>query len=168
MEFIRTNLARLAFAFGILIGVQAPNVATQYEHRVDAHLSEVTLNFAGFQKIADQYFEGNVERLILHHQQSNDRVFQAEAEPIRKLWVRLQHLRAEQAALAGGLAHKLFHLATRADPELREETLDNYVATVPLTMEAIICGLIAAFLLGALVEGLFGAIGLATRRRGRI
>lgn len=169
MRFIRDNLVRLVFAFGILVGVQLPNAVTQYEHRVAAHLSEVTLNFVGFQKIADQYFDGSVERLILHHQQSSDRVFVAEAEPIRKLWLRLQHLQAEQAALAGGLASKVWHLATAADADIRTETVSGYVATVPLTLDAIFCGLLAGFALGALVELLFAALArlTTTRPRGR-
>ncbi|MFZ5724594.1 MAG: DUF2937 family protein [Pseudomonadota bacterium] len=164
MSFIRDNLARVAFALGILVGVQAPNVVTQYEHRVTAHLNEVTVNFAGFQQIADQYFDGSVDRLILHHEQSTDRVFHAEAEPIRKLWQRLQHLRAEQAALSGSFVHQLAHVALRADPELRRETLDGYVATVPLTPTAIVCALVAAFVLGALVDGLLAALGAGFNR----
>lgn len=164
MSFIRDNLARLAFAFGILVGVQAPNAVTQYEHRVAAHLSEVTQNFAGFQKIADTHFNGDVDRLVLHHEQSVDPVFHAEAEPIRKLWRRLQHLRAEQAALSGGFASQLAHLAFNADADIRQETFDGYVATVPLTTTAIICGLIAAFALGALVDGLLAGLGAGLSR----
>ncbi len=163
MDFIRTNLARLAFALGILLGVQVPNLLTQYEHRVDAHLSEVTLNFAGFQKIADEYFEGNVEALILKHEQSNDRVFQAEAKPIRDLWERFQHLQALRAELNGSLFSQLLHLAFNADENIRQETLDGYQATVPLTPDAILCGLLAGFLLGSLVEGVFGSIAYVRR-----
>lgn len=164
MSFIRDNLARLAFAFGILVGVQAPNVVTQYEHRVAAHLSEVTQNFAGFQQIANNYFNGNVEQLVLHHEQSTDQVFHAEAEPIRKLWRRLQHLRAEQAALSGDFVRQLVHVAFNADPDIRQETLDGYAATVPLTTTAIACGLIAAFALGALVDGLLAGFGAGLGR----
>lgn len=165
MDFIRTNLARLAFALGILLGVQAPNLLTQYEHRVDAHLAEVKLNFAGFRKIADEHFEGNVEALILHHEQSSDRVFRAEAKPIRELWERLQHLQAVRTDLGSGLVAQLVHLAFNADASIRRETLDGYEATVPLTPEAIICGLAAGFLMGAIIEGLFASILYARRPR---
>jgi hypothetical protein len=158
MDFIRINLARLGFALGILLGVQAPNLVMQYEHRVVAHLSEATQNFAGFQKIADAYFGGKVTELIRHHEQSSDPVFHAEAAPIRKLWQRLQHLRSEQAALDGSFAGALAHVALAADPELRRETISGYAATVPLTMNAIVCGLIAAFLCGALLDGLWSLL----------
>jgi hypothetical protein len=145
--------------------VQAPNLVSQYEHRVAAHLSEVTQNFAGFQNIADQYFAGNVEALLLHHEQSNDRVFHDEGAVIRKLWDRLQHLQHVQMQLTGGLASKMSHLAFTADADIRRETLDGYQATVPLTADAILCGLLAGFLLGAIIEALFG--GLAYVRRPR-
>lgn len=164
MGFIRNNLARLAFAFGILVGVQAPNAVTQYEHRVAAHLSEVTQNFDGFQRIANTHFNGDVERLLLHHEQSVDQVFHAEAEPIRKLWRRLQYLRAEQAALTGGFVAQLAHVIFNADPDIREETVEGYVATVPLTTTAIACGLIAAFVFGALMDILITGLGAGLNR----
>lgn len=155
MDFIRDNLARLGFALGILIGVQAPNFVTQYEHRVVAHLNEVTRNFAGFQKVADAYFSGNVEALIQHHERSTDPVFHAEAEPIKKLWLRLQQLQAEKAALGSSFVAALSHVALQANPEIRQETVNGYEATVPLTVNAIACGLVAAFLIGALFDGLW-------------
>lgn len=164
MDFIRTNLARLAFALGILLGVQAPNLLAQYEHRVDAHLAEVTRNFAGFQQIADQYFDGNVSALILHHEQSSDRVFHDEGAVIARMWDRLQHLQQVQARLAGGLATKLAHLAFTADDEIRQEAIDGYQATVPLTADAILCGLLAGFLLGGTTEALFGSVTWMRRR----
>lgn len=158
MSFILDNIARLAFALGILVGVQAPNVVTQYEQRVAAHLSEVTRNFAGFQKIANEHFRGNIDQFISHHEKSADPVFKAEVAPIRKLWQRQQHLRAEQAALSGGFVTKLTHVAFRADPDIHKETLNGYVATVPLTITAIACGLIAAFVLGTFVDGLLAGL----------
>lgn len=158
MDFIRNNLARVAFAFGILVGVQAPNFVTQYEHRVVAHLNEVTRNFAGFQKIADQHFDGNVDALILHHEQSTDPIFHDEAEPIRKLWYRLQHLRAEKEAMGSDFVTALSHVALAADPEIRQETRAGYEATVPLTVNAIVCGLIAGFAAGALIDGLWALL----------
>lgn len=163
MDFIRTNLARVAFALGILLGVQAPNLVTQYAQRVSAHLAEATQNFAGFQAVADRYFGGDVEALILHHEQSTDPVFRAEGEPIRKLWRRVEFLRGEQQAMAGDFVARLAHVAFGADPALRAETLDGYEATVPLTTTAITCGLAAAFLLGALVDGLFAVLARTAR-----
>lgn len=160
MDFIRVNLARLGFAIGILFGVQAPNFVMQYEHRVVAHLNEATRNFDGFQKVADAYFGGKVEALIRHHEQSRDRVFQAEAEPIRQLWQRLQHLRAEKAALGSDFVTALAHVALAADPEIRQETVRGYEATVPLTVNAIVCGLLAAFLCGALIDGAWALLAL--------
>lgn len=164
MRFIRDNLARIAFAVGLLVGIQAPNLVSQYEQRVAAHLSEVSLNFSGFQTIADDYFNGDVDRLIQHHQQSIDPVFFAEAEPIRTLWRRLQHLQAEQAALAGSFFTQLIHVAIKADDDLRQETLDGYTATIPLTTAAIICGLIGAFVLAAITDALLALLGSGYNR----
>jgi DNA-directed RNA polymerase specialized sigma54-like protein len=51
------------------------------------------------------------------------------------------------------LVGRLWHLVWRADSDLREQTLLQYSATVPLTQEAVIAGGVVALLTLLLLEG---------------
>src|SRR5580698_10209304 len=98
---IANYLRLIAFAFGLLIGIQAPGFVDQYVKRVSAHQIEVARNFSGFQETANQYFGGDVESLIAHHSASEDAPFRDEARTIQSMYQRLQASTAELAALQG-------------------------------------------------------------------
>ena len=148
-------LRLIVFALGLLIGIQLPGFVDQYVKRVDAHLIEVSRNFAGFQEIADKYFGGDVEALIAHHVASADQAFHDEARSIREMYARLALLRAELAALKGSLAQQILHVAFHPNKEILDETRAAYTYTVPLSPPAVICGVALGALLAMLVEALF-------------
>lgn len=158
----------IAFAFGLLIGVQLPGFVDQYAKRVSAHQIEVSRNFAGFQDTANQYFSGNVDALIAHHQASADAPFQDEAKTIQAMYQRLKEFSAELAALQGPLIKQIFHVALRPNREIFGETRAAYSYTVPLNLPAIETGIIVAVVLAALVEALLiGILRLLRPRRDR-
>jgi hypothetical protein len=159
-------LRLIAFAFGLLIGVQVPGFVDQYVKRVSAHQIEVSRNFAGFQETANQYFGGNVEALIAHHAASEDAPFRDEARTIQGMYVRLKEFTAELAALQGPLIKQIFHVALRPNREIFGETRAEYSYTVPLSLPAIATGIILAVALAALIEALLvGALRLLRPRR---
>lgn len=141
----------------LLAGMQLPHLADQYAKRVDATLREVTINFQPFLIIANQHTGGNVEALIAMHRQSNVAAFKAEGDAIERMYQRKLRFEAEAKALQTHLAGRLWHLAFRADPDLREQTLIQYNATVPLTQDALIAGggvaLVMLLLLEAAMAG---------------
>jgi hypothetical protein len=146
------------FALGLLIGVQVPGFLDQYSKRVSAHYIEATRNFAGFQRTADQYFGGSIEALIAHHESSSDVVFKDEAKSVAALYARLKGLALELGAMSGALPNRLFHVAFHPDEEILQETIAAYSYSVPLNLEAIFCGLVAALLLALLTEALLLAL----------
>jgi hypothetical protein len=161
-------LRLIAFAFGLLIGVQVPGFVDQYVKRVSAHQIEVSRNFVGFQETANQYFGGNVEALIAHHAASEDAPFRDEARTIQAMYQRLKDFNAELAALQGPLLKQIFHVALRPNREIFSETRVAYSYTVPLNLPAIATGIILAVVLAALVEALLvGAVRLLRPRRQR-
>jgi len=159
-------LRLIAFAFGLLIGVQVPGFVDQYVKRVSAHQIEVSRNFAGFQDTANQYFGGNVEALIAHHAASDDPPFRDEGHTIQAMYQRLKDFTAELAALQGSLIRQIFHVALRPNREIFSETRTEYSYTVPLNLPAIATGIIIAVVLAALVEALLlGLLRLLRPRR---
>lgn len=147
-------LRLIAFAVGLLLGVQVPGFVDQYAKRVSAHQIEVAQNFAGFQQTADQYFSGNVDALIAHHNESADLPFRDEGHVIQSMYLRLQNLSAELAAMQGPLIKQMFHVLFRPNREILAETKAAYSYTVPLSPAAIITGLAIGVALAALVESL--------------
>lgn len=151
---LRAYLRLVVFAVGLLAGVQVPAFVDQYAKRVSAHYIEVQRNFAGFQKTADQYFGGDVAALIAHHSTSRDAVFKDEAKTIAALYARLQSLAAELEAMHGTPLARLLHVATSANREILEETVNAYSYTVPLDAPAIVYGVSAALILSVALESL--------------
>lgn len=151
-------LRLIAFAFGLLVGIQVPGFIDQYVKRVSAHQIEVSRNFAGFQETANQYFGGNVEALIAHHTESDDAPFKDEAKTIQAMYQRLKDFTAELAALQGPLIKQIFHVVFRPNREILGETRAEYSYTVPLNLSAIATGIIIGIVLAALLETLFVGI----------
>ena len=137
----------------LLLGVQLPNLADQYSKRVDASLREATLSLQPFLIIANQYTQGDIEALIALHRKSTEAVFRAEADAIERIYKRKLYLDAQAKAMQTHLVGRLWHLVWRADADLREQTLLQYSATVPLTQEALIAGGVVALLTLLLLEG---------------
>lgn len=148
LRYLMVAVACLA----VLLGIQLPNLTDQYAKRVDAHLREVTINLQPFLIIANQYANGSIEELIALHRKSDQQHFRSEGDAIERLFQRKRHFEAEQKALQGRLPGRLLHMAWRGDPELREQTLLQYSAVVPLNQEAIISGAVIALTVLLLIE----------------
>ena len=155
---LRAYLRLVVFALGLLAGVQVPGFVDQYAKRVSAHYIEASKNFAGFQRIADQYFGGSVDALIAHHVSSADAVFHDEARNIEAISARLKRLGSELEAMNRPLFSRIVHVAFRPDKDLLKETIAAYSYTVPLNEDAILYGLATGLLLAAVVESLLVGI----------
>lgn len=136
----------------MLAGMQLPNLADQYEKRVDASLREIQLNFEPFQRIANQHTNGSIESLVQLHRQSAIAPFQAEGEVIDRMNKRRLRLQAQHDAMQGHLYERLWHMWMFADPDLREQTLLQYTPAAPLTKESLIAGGVVALSVLMLLE----------------
>jgi len=151
-------LRLIVFSVGLLVGVQVPGFVDQYVKRVSAHQSEAVRSFSGFQQTANQYFGGDVQALIAHHEASNDPAFKNEAQSIRSLYARLAELSAELDAMRTSLLRQIVHLIVHPDPQILSETRAEYSYTVPLSPSAIVCGVLTGGVLALLAEALLLAV----------
>ncbi|MEX0964492.1 MAG: DUF2937 family protein [Pseudohongiellaceae bacterium] len=169
LSLLKTYSRLLIFAGGLLLGIQVPNFVDQYERRIDAHYREVSANISGFQTTADLLFSGDMQALIAYYQQSNDAVFESDAQSIRNIVDRYKRISDERAALSGGAIAAAIHIALYADEEFIDETFAQYGYTVPLNLSAIQWGLALALLLTIVIDlGLFGCVkcaSLLTRKK---
>lgn len=159
LSLLKTYSRLLIFAGGLLLGIQVPNFVDQYQRRIDAHYLEVSANISGFQSTADLLFAGDMDALIAYYQESNDRVFESDAQSIRSIVDRYARISAERAALSGGALAAAMHVILYADEEIIGETFDQYGYTVPLNLSAVEWGLAVALILTIAIDlGLFGCI----------
>jgi hypothetical protein len=104
--------------------------------------------------------------LVAHHNESTDPPFHDEGRVIQAMYLRLQNLDAELAAMQKPLISQMFHVLFRPNREILAETRAAYSYTVPLSPAAIITGLAIGVVLAALVESLLiGAWRLVRPRR---
>jgi hypothetical protein len=165
---MRGSLRLLIFAGSLLAGMQVPSYLDQYGKRVDAHLLEVTYNLSGFQDTANQMFDGDLEALIAYYANSDDRVFEQDANSIRSIYNRYLLLSREQFAVNAPWYDSAFHMLFSADPELRAEALSGYSYSVPLDLSALEWGFGVAILVTLMVELLLSICGrLFVGKRGR-
>ena len=155
-SLLKTYSRLFIFAGGLLLGIQVPNFVDQYERRIDAHYLEVSSNISGFQATADLLCSGDIEALIAYYEQSNDAVFESDAQSIRNIVDRYLRISSEREALSGGTFSTVIHVILHADDEFIDETFEQYGYTVPLNLFAIEWGLAIAFLLVIAMDlGLF-------------
>ncbi|OEO26442.1 hypothetical protein AX279_06420 [Pseudomonas sp. J237] len=162
MSYLRLAL----FALGLLIGVQIPGFMADYSKRVDAHLTESTQSIQGFRATASRFFGGDLNKLIAYYRESKDPVMRNDAQSVSRLVSRAGLLEAEAKAMQGPWYAQAWHLLTRADPALLNETYAAYRYQVLLAPEAIAWGIACALLLAWLIEGLLRAIGWLLGFRG--
>lgn len=153
MSSLFRGFLRLAvFGTALLAGLQVPGYMDQYGKRVDAHLLEVTHNLSGFQETANQLFDGDLEALITYYTNSNDQVFERDANSIRIIYNRYLRLTREQTAVSAPWYNSAAHILFAADPEIRDEALEQFTYTVTLEAEALEWGVGTAVLITLLVE----------------
>jgi hypothetical protein len=169
LSLLKTYSRLFIFAGGLLLGIQVPNFIDQYERRIDAHYLEVSANISGFQSTADLLFSGDMEALISYYVDSNDSVFESDAQSIGSIVDRYDRISSEREALSGNIFAASMHVILNADNEFMDETFEQYGYTIPLNLLAIEWGLAIALLLTTALDlGLFGCVkcaGLINRKK---
>ena len=172
LSLLKTYNRLFIFAAGLLLGIQVPNFVDQYERRIDAHYLEVSANISGFQSTADRLFSGNMEALITCYAESNDWVFESDAQSIRVIVARYSRISNEREALSRNIFAAAMHVLRYADAEFIDETFEQYGYTVPLNMLAVGWGIAIALLLTITIDlGVFGCVkcaGLINRRKNQL
>ncbi|GGJ78451.1 DUF2937 family protein [Pseudomonas matsuisoli] len=147
-------LRLVLFAFGLLIGIQIPGFMDDYAKRVDAHRIEAQEGLNGFQATATRYFNGDLDALVAHYRENPDPIIRNDADSVEVLVRRSRLLEAEWDALQGPWYQRTWHMLTRADNTLLQETYSAYTYQILLTPSAIVWAVASGFLFAFVVEGL--------------
>lgn len=142
----------ILFACGVLVGIQFPGFVGQYGKSLESHYRESGISLAEFQGDADQYFSGDLLKLIAHYQKNPDQVFNAGGESIDAIYNRNQLLESKFVEFINSeyLAFKQVFLSPV--PDIREEVWSNYTFSVTLDKFAVAFGLLSGFLFALSLE----------------
>jgi hypothetical protein len=164
MLFIRGLLDRLLLLCAVVVGGLVPGFIAQYRQRLGGRLDQARLDLAPWQRLAEQYYQGDIERLIRYHLESPDPKFHAEGGIIRALAATVQQLQSAVDALQGSLFHQAAYLALHADPALARATAHDWVPTFALSPPGIVFALLFALVVWLLFHALWRLLALLRPR----
>lgn len=163
MRYLRGLLDRVLLVCAAVVGGLVPGFITQYRQRLGGRLDQARLDLEAWQKIADQFYHGDLGKLIEYHLSSTDPTFHAEGDVIRALIATVHQLQSAVDALHGSLVQQLAYLALHTDPGLARATFSDWVPTFALSPDGLVFAL--AFALGIWL--VFHALWWSLARGGR-
>lgn len=163
MSLIRGLVDRVLLICAAVAGGLVPGFISQYRQRLGGMLDQAKLDLAPWQKIADQYFHGDLAGLIQYHFASKDPTFHAEGAAISSLVASVQRLQSELAALHGSVFRQATYLAFHADPMVARATLGDWVPTFGLSTDGIAFALIFALCLWILFQVFWSVTAMSGR-----
>ena len=152
MRKIVDYLRLILFTSGVLFGVQVPGFIDQYGKILEAHLLESSLSLAEFQKDAQRYFDGNLDKLIAHYQNNPDPVIKDGGASISAIYSRNLKLTQAWTAFSKNTYSAYSHVLLEPLIDIKNEVWSNYTYSIVLNQSAIISGLFCGFLLALLIE----------------
>lgn len=152
MRKILDYLRLLLFTSGVLMGVQIPGFIDQYGKSLEAHLLESSINLNDFQEDAERYFDGGLDKLIAHYQNSKDPVIKDGGDSIAAIYDRNQTLTQAWKSFTASTYSAYTHVILKPLPAIKNEVWRNYTYSIILSPSAIISGLTCGFTLSLLIE----------------
>ena len=163
MLFLRGLFDRLFLVTAVVAGGLVPGFVAQYRQRLGGRLDQARLDLEPWQRIADQFYHGDIEKLIQYHLNSKDATFHLEGSVIQSLIATVQRLQSAVDALHGSLFHQVGYLALHADAGLMRATFTDWVPTFALSVEGVLFALLFAVGVWLLFHALWRLTGLGSR-----
>ncbi|WP_448211537.1 DUF2937 family protein [Colwellia sp. MEBiC06753] len=136
------------FTLGFIIAVQLPEFIQQYKQYLVGKLSESDWHLAGYQKIADQMYKGDLSLLINDYLASGKSAISQTGELVANLVTRHNTLQENINGLnQSSYIEQVMHLIQTIDVDDAQVVLSYYQLAVPLTLQALVTGAILAFVL---------------------
>ena len=164
VPIVRGLLDRVVLVCAAVAGGLIPGFIAQYRQRLGGRLDQAKLDLAPWQKIADQFYHGDIDLLIQYHLSSTDPTFHSEGGVIRALVASVHQLQSAVDALQGSLASQAGYLALHADPGIARATLGDWVPTFALSAEGLVFALLFAVLVWLVFHAFWCSLGRGGRR----
>jgi len=165
MVILRGLLDRFLLLCAVVAGGLVPGFIAQYRQRLGGRLDQARLDLAPWQRLADQFHQGDIGKLIQYHLDSSDPKFHAEGAVLRSLVETVHHLQSAADALHGNLFQQVAYLALHADVDLAHATFADWVPTFAFSGEGLLFALLFGLGVWLLFHGLWRLFALVLGRR---
>jgi len=164
MSLLRGLFDRLVLVGGAVAGGLVPGFIVEYRQRLGGRLDQARLDLEPWQKIADQYHQGDFEHLIQYHLDSSNPTFHTEGAVIRALLNTVQQLQSAVDALHGSLFQQVGYLVQHGDIDLARATLVGWVPTFALSADGLTFALLSAVAIWLVFQVLWRLLALGGAR----
>lgn len=162
VPILRGLLDRLLLVISVVAGGLVPGFIAQYRQRLGGRLDQARLDLEPWQKLADQFYHGDIDKLIQYHLSSPDPTFHSEGGVIRGLVASVHQLQSAVDALHTSLVQQVAYLAVHADPSLTRATFSDWVPTFALSGEGLLFAVAFALAVWLIFHALWWLLTLAT------
>lgn len=142
----------IVFVTAILVGIQVPGFVDQYGKHLSARVAESNQNLAAFQRDANKFFAGDLNKLVAHYRKQQDPVFIDGGKSIEQIVLRNQLLTDALLAFKQNFYSPYIHVFLQPIYEIRQQVWQQYNYTVVLNGSSILVGIAIAILLLSLFE----------------
>ncbi len=159
-RFLVSSFDHIFFVVSFIAGVQLPEFIQQYTQLINGRLAEAEFHLSKFQLVADQHFEGSLNQLTTRYRDNSDPAIQQMGQTIIELSSRVEQFQAQISLLTQHhYLERLYYFILNLDYHSATLTAEQYVLAIPLTIEALLTGLISATILLLIRVGLFALVG---------
>ena len=162
VPILRGLLDRLLLVISVVADGLVPGFIAQYRQRLGGRLDQARLDLEPSQKLADQFYHGDIDKLIQYHLSSPDPTFHSEGGVIRGLVASVHQLQSAVDALHTSLVQQVAYLAVHADPSVTRATFSDWVPTFALSGEGLLFAVAFALAVWLIFHALWWLLTLAT------
>lgn len=163
MKMIMDYLRLILFLGAALVGVQVPSFVDLYGVKLSSHLQESDLSLSGFQKDADQYFDGDLKKLLSYYQSKTDPIIVDGGNNIGVLLSRNTRLKQAYSEFSQNFYSRYLHTIYSPIRKIQQDTWSSYDYAIKLNTTGIAWALAFGFLFSTLIEGFLRLFGAACR-----
>ncbi len=164
MIILRGFLDRLMLLCAAVVGGIVPGFMVQYRQRLGGRLDQARLDLESWQRIADQFFRGDLSKLIQEHLRSADPAFRAEGGAIRSLTETVHRLQSAFDALHGSIFHQFVYLVAHADTGIARATFQDWVPTFSFSIDGLTFAALLALSVWLIFHASWWLLGTAAGR----
>ena len=155
MKLIAGLLDRLLFAAGLALFLQIPQFVDHYTQRLGGYRQSLTDAVAQYQRSADRHYGGDLDAMTSDFRVNDTPAMRDMGDKIFADRRKLDELTRGLAVLQQGhLGEKLWYLTLHVDLPVARGTAEDFKPGLPLTMDALLSGLVG----GLLASGLFNLL----------
>ncbi|WP_448565399.1 DUF2937 family protein [Thalassotalea ganghwensis] len=142
MKNVITTLSdRIIFTLSFIIGLQLPAFINAYRQRLSGHLEEAKSQLMQYQLIADQQYQGSLEKLVTSFKNNSDAAINNVGGVVETTFKAVESYQLQLAQLNhDNYLYQLFYFVKNVNIEKAHATMQSFIPSIPLSAEALITG----------------------------